>query len=304
MSNPCIPCSAGTIPSSTPPFPAFPPPVGGDATPGGGGTPVDPCSGVNPAPTVSTEFVAPAVGSQGQLYSACAYVWAIPNLDLLLPPFGRVTITAVNGTLVTFINRTIPAGTTVGAGTPMSIASGWDFAANPNPGNGVDFLLGTVGGYPVQIPGDVGMIMKRVMDTDNVPRWRPFQPATNGMLYYPRATPTDFFSTTGAGSSSVNLPGMPAGLIPCVPVINVKLSITCNNTRVFSRKVQINGAELWNYSAYCFAGISYLIEQPIQMPGYSLCGTGNPVNVTITDGPDNTAFTIDEFKLSLAGWHY
>lgn len=294
-------CSTGaTIPDS-PPFPSFPPPVGG-GTPGASAVPVDPCAGVNPAPEVQTDFVVPAIGSQGQFYSPCAYLFALPGFDLLIPPFGRVTITAVQDNIISYINRSIVEGTTIIAGTRMGVASGWDFGAAPSD-NAVEFLLGVIGGYPRLIGGNAGALMQRVLDTDSVLRWKPVQPAVAGFKYYPQASPNTFFTSVSDLSWTGNLPGMPAGNIPCVPTIDVNMVITANNTAVFSRKITLNGFNMAAFGSYYLTGYTYEFHQPCAIPGYTLCMSGNPVTIAITD-VDATNFTIVSFSLAVVGWYY
>lgn len=68
-------------------------------------------------PRLSQSFTAPALNTVGQLFSACAYLWAVPGCTLFFPPFGSVQIVGVSGDLITFTNINVVPGTTVQTGT-------------------------------------------------------------------------------------------------------------------------------------------------------------------------------------------
>lgn len=128
MSSSCAPCQSATQPPcnpgvfpqvpAAPAFPAFLPPSG-SALPvdTGGGETASPLCPAIVMPRLSQSFTAPALNAVGQLFSACAYLWAVPGCTLFFPPFGSVQIVGVSGDLITFTNINVVPGTTVQAGT-------------------------------------------------------------------------------------------------------------------------------------------------------------------------------------------
>lgn len=293
----CPSCSTGVTVPTAPTFPAFPPPVG-PSTPGSSAA-VDPCEGIPVSVKVLEDFVAPAQGSQVQIYSQCAYKWAVAGIDLFIAPFGRVSVQNVQDNIMTVINRTIPEGRQIVAGTAMIPANGWDFT---NATQAIQLLGLNGNGYPVAIsPNSENDIIKAIRGDDNILRWQRSAPAVTGMQFYPNASPVVFFNKDDS-AGSFSLPGMPPNNVQCVPLITLNAQITCNNTRNFSRVVTIGGVQIAAISGYYFHDGVYKFSMTCASPGYGAMLAGNPVTVGITDGADNGEFTVNQFDLAVVGW--
>lgn len=292
----CPSCSSGVSVPTAPAFPAFPPPVGASSP---SSTPTTPtCDGIPLSVKTLEDFTAPAQGSQVQIYSQCAYRWAVAGMDLFLAPFGRVSIQNVQDDILTAVNRTITPGTTIVAGTAMIPSNGWDFS---NATQAVQ-LLGLNGqGYPVAIsPQSENDVIKAIRGDDNILRWQRSVPAVAGMQYYPLATPTVFF-TKEDSDGNYTIPGLPSGNVQCVPVITLTARITANNTAWMRRTVSLGGQKIASISGYFASGGEFHQVLTCATLGYGIFLAGNPISIALDD-EGLSYFDIDQFDLSVSGW--
>lgn len=204
----CLPCSTGVDVPATPTYPAFPPPVG-STTGSSSDNPATPtCPDYAMVPTVLESFITPEQGQTAQFLNKCAYLWAQAGMDLMILPLGRISITGVQGNVITYVNRTIPANRTIQAGTWLVVAGTWDVRASESPPV-VDYLLGFKDGFPILIGGGLNYTMKRVLGEGDILKWQAIEPpeVTAGLMFYPLPSPVTVLE--GVGPQSDVLPSFP-----------------------------------------------------------------------------------------------
>jgi hypothetical protein len=225
-----------------PAFPAFPPPAPSTSTPssssGGSTTTPATCPDYLNAPKLAQTVTMPAVNATGQLFSQCAYLWAVPGAVIFLPPFGLINIAGVSGDLITFQNINIPAGQVIQAqtiliqGAPQALSA----SALVTQLDRLRGFLNTADSYLVGTPGQVMRWNKSGLNT--------FLQPTDGMLFFPNtsgynveispkdvggsAITTTPIPSAGTGLSAYyDLPNLPAAdLLPATFWVKVHLRLS------------------------------------------------------------------------------
>jgi hypothetical protein len=241
----------------------FPPPTSSDSSSGGtsgGGTtaPTGGCPDYLNAPKLSEDVTMPAILSTGQLYSECAYLWAVPGATLFLPPFGLVNISGVSGNVITFQNATVAQGQIIKAGTILLIGAPPSQTTSQEQA-GLDRLSGFLNGAGANIVGLANQLVRwnQVGSTVQLQ-------AVNGLIFVPNPTfttevgPKDNSggsitttpiptATTGV-TAYYDLPNLPASnLLPATfyVKVHIRLSVvTAENSEANGFKVTHGGVEI------------------------------------------------------------
>ncbi len=200
----------------------------------------------------------PPINGIGQLYSTCAYLWAVAGATLFLPPFGLLNITGVTGDLITFQNANITQGTLIQAGTLLIQG-----APQAQTSSQLVAQLDKLSGFLNNAPGFI------VGSTNQLLRWNDvggstFLQPTNGMIFHPNpgasteVAPEDVggagitttpIVTTGTGVTAYyDLPNLPAAnLLPATFYALVHLRQSCvtnETTEANGYKIQHNSVEI------------------------------------------------------------
>lgn len=294
----CIPCTDSGITLPSPPaFPAFPPPLPAvSSTPTGGSTGSgSTCPAVPILASVSADFTTPAIDTYFQIYSQCAYLWAIPGLDLMIAPFGRVSIAGVSGDVLTVINRTITADRTILTGTKMTMIAAWD--VTPADGsNLVDSLIGFVNGRPQLLGGAEGFSLKRVLGVDNVLRWQALNPGGISGLSFNAITPT--IVKSGNATQTITLPNFPSSSGVKIPVLSIVANLTLSGNAARTWGLRMNGTILSQWNVY--GGTS---EQIKHAGPCILVPTAVAANSFTFIEEAGRAYTVNSLDVTLHGWY-
>lgn len=148
----------------------------------------------------------PAITGTGQLFSKCAYLWAIPGCTLYLAPFGSVTISGVAGNLITFQNINIPNGQVIQAGTLMVMGPPAASSASQLQSQ-LDRLRGFLNGFDSFIVGAANQLLRWNVSGGNV-----FLQPVNGMIFIPNPSAATEISPEDVGGSGITTTPMPAAL--------------------------------------------------------------------------------------------
>lgn len=205
-----------------------------------GGSSAAPASACQEYPKLSTDITLPAVGGVGQFRAPCASSWAIPGLTLWFPPFGNVKVTGVSGELVTYQNLTIPAGTTLGAGSPVVTAGpAVEDTGDYETVTQLDAVLGLVDGVMKQISGSAGDVLrfcsgkwvKHAMQLS-------FKPVNESKVYMGAGSS---WTHTGhmAAAETFNLPSKPAAF--CSGQVWLVAELGCNADATARANLSVDG---------------------------------------------------------------
>lgn len=246
-----------------PSFPAFPPPTGSASGSTGGST-----TGEGEAPAACPDYIrgssalqtftAPPIGSTGQLYSQCAYLWAAPGAALYVAQFGTVEIAGVSGDLITYRNLNIVPGTVIQAGTLLiqGIPAGESASSVTDRLTAIQGLngsaLGTLAGLANQLLrwNQIGSAV--------------YLQATDGRIFVPNpAAATELTAEDSGGgalpgtgvtpipdsSTSVvayyDMPNLPASnLLPSTFFAHVHIRLSCANAASQTVSVKHNSVEI------------------------------------------------------------
>lgn len=294
--NTCVP----TLPSvpRPPAFPAFPPPTGGGSSSSGGssgggtgnGGTVVTCPDYISSRVTAQTFTMVAKGSQGQMYSQCAYLWVAPGATLFLSPFGVVSVLGVTGDLITFENKTVMANTVLNAGTmliqglPIAEQSGAIEASD------IDRLLGFDEGVQSYIVGQPNQLLR----WETVGSRTVLRPVA-GMIFIPNASNSVELSPENAGGGSITttpLPGPGTGLeayytLPNIPTnrppnfwvrLRIRISATTAKTAIANAvTVSHGGVEL-----------SSMIDTKVMNTEVSIPVNSSRIQLTIAKGNADT----------------
>jgi hypothetical protein len=165
----------------------------------------------------------PALNGTGQLYSQCAYLWAVPGATLYLPPFGVLNISGVNGDLITFQNMSIIPGTVIAAGTILILG-----APQAATSSQLQTSLDKLGGFLNNAASHIVGTPNQLLRWNSVGSTVQLQ-SVSGMIFLPNPsfateiTPKD---SGGAGISTTPIPSAGTGLsafydLPNLPASNM-----------------------------------------------------------------------------------
>jgi len=200
----------------------------------------------------------PTIGGTGQLFSQCAYQWAVAGCRLYLAPYGSVTMTGVTGNLITFQNVDIANGQVIQAGTLMVMGPPVSASASASQPQ-LDRLRGFLNGFDSFLTGTANQLLRWNAVGGNV-----FLQPVNGFIFSPNPSATTEISpkdvggagitttpipTPGTGLSAYyDMPNLPeSNLLPAVfyALVHIRLSaVTAENSEATSFKASQAGTEL------------------------------------------------------------